>query len=178
MRIIDLSQPLYPDMPVYPGDPAVRMPVMHTMESHGWVLRELQLGSHSGTHVDAFAHMVEGGATLDRIPLDRFCGKAVAISAADDIPAQCGVVLLDGSVDDALVARLQEAQSGFIAIGEQAELSVEMERNLLAAGILTFTDLINTHALPRDRDFLFLGLPLKIQDGDGSPVRAVALVDY
>ncbi|WP_259780631.1 cyclase family protein [Aestuariispira ectoiniformans] len=178
MRIIDLSQPLYPDMPVYPGDPAVGMPVVHTMESHGWVLRELTMGSHTGTHVDAFAHMVEDGAALDDIPLERFCGKAIAIGPEDDIPDRSGVILVEGEVDAALAARLKRAGSDFIAIGEKAELSEDMQRQLLADGILTFTDLVNTDALPRGQEFLFIGLPLKIRNGDGSPIRAVALLDY
>lgn len=177
MRIIDLSQPIYPDMSVYPGDPAVRMPIVHTMDSHGWVLREIAMGSHTGTHVDAFSHRLADGQTLDQMPLDRFFGQAVALTSTDPIPAGLNVILVEGGVDNAYVDRLKQAGSAFVAIGEKADLSEDMQLTLLEAGIVTFTDLVNTAALPRNNPFLFMGLPLKIRDGDGSPVRAVALID-
>lgn len=72
MKIIDLSVPLYTGMPVFPGDPEVRVAVVQTYETHAWELRQLILGSHTGTHVDAFSHMHAGLETLDEISLERF----------------------------------------------------------------------------------------------------------
>lgn len=43
--------------------------------------------------------------------------------------------------------------------------------------IVTFTDLMNFEQLPTKETILFIGLPLKITGGDGSPVRAVAVLD-
>lgn len=37
------------------------------------------LGTHAYTHVDAPSHMIAGGDTLDRIPLDRFFGEAMVV---------------------------------------------------------------------------------------------------
>lgn len=51
-----------------------------------------------------------------------------------------------------------------------------MERALLAQGIVTYSGLVNLDRLPRGLVFTFIGLPLNILAGDGSPVRAVALL--
>ena len=42
--------------------------------------------------------------------------------------------------------------------------------------IVTVTDLVNLEKLPLGKQFMFYGLPLKIKDGDGSPIRAVAVL--
>ncbi|WP_254611184.1 cyclase family protein [Paenibacillus sp. JMULE4] len=61
MRVIDLSETIMDGMTVYPGDPEVKVEVVHTREEHTWELRQLTLGTHTGTHVDAFSHMHQGG---------------------------------------------------------------------------------------------------------------------
>jgi len=76
MRVIDLSMPITDGMPVYPGDPEVKVKVAHTYETHSWELRQLSMGSHTGTHVDAPSHMHPGAATLDELPLERFFGAS------------------------------------------------------------------------------------------------------
>jgi len=63
-----------------------------------------------------------------------------------------------------------------VVVGNEAELTVQMERKLLRHGIITFTDLVNLNKLPVGEDFTFYGVPLKIKGGDGSPIRAFAIV--
>jgi len=48
---------------------------------------------------------------------------------------------------------------------------------LLGAGVLLVENLVNLDKVPHDRPFLFVGLPLRIQGGTGSPIRAVAILD-
>ena len=43
----------------------------------------ITLGSHTYTHVDAPAHMIPGGDTLDRVPLDSFWGEAAVLDLQD-----------------------------------------------------------------------------------------------
>ncbi|WP_223836522.1 cyclase family protein [Paenibacillus oceani] len=45
MRVIDLSMSIADGMPVYPGDPEVKVKVAHTYESHNWELRRLSMGT-------------------------------------------------------------------------------------------------------------------------------------
>ncbi|SJZ55341.1 cyclase family protein [Selenihalanaerobacter shriftii] len=80
MKVIDLTKSIHTKMQVYPGDPEVSVEVVHTYEENDWLLRKLTMGSHTGTHVDAFSHMDKEGETLDDIPLNRFCGKAQAVA--------------------------------------------------------------------------------------------------
>ncbi|MDQ2698598.1 MAG: cyclase family protein [Actinomycetota bacterium] len=75
----DLSHPLRTGMQVYPGDPAVRFDAALELERDGAAVTMLHLGSHSGTHVDAPAHTVAGGRTLDLVGLDELVGDALVI---------------------------------------------------------------------------------------------------
>ena len=57
MKIVDLSITLKTGMPVYEGDPEVKLTRTQTIATHTWELDLIEMGSHSGTHVDAFSHM-------------------------------------------------------------------------------------------------------------------------
>lgn len=63
-------------MPVYPGDPEPSFVPAATLEKNGVNLTRMTLGSHTGTHVDAPMHFVQGGMTVDQIPVSRFIGEA------------------------------------------------------------------------------------------------------
>lgn len=176
MKILDLSQTLEPGMSVYPGDPEVKIEQIHNLNKEGWRLRLLSFSSHAGSHVDAPAHMDERGQTLDRLPIGKFIGKARVVNAKDSYPMNTGLVFSNGKIDVSLFDKVVAVKPLFVIVGNEAELTIEMERRLLRRGIITFTDLVNLEKLPLDRDFIFYGVPLKIKDGDGSPIRAFAIV--
>lgn len=175
MQIIDLSQPLFDNMPVYPGDPEVSIKQIHSLDKEGWRLRYLQVSTHIGTHADAFAHMDEKGETIDNIPLEKYIGKTILVSIDDDFPKEVGLAFKEGKLDLILFEKLKEAKPLFVVVGNTAELDVELERKLLQSGILTITDLVNMDELPADKEFMLYAVPLKIKDGDGSPIRAFAI---
>lgn len=75
MKIIDLSQTLYDQMPVFPGDPEVIIKEIHTLDKEGWNLRNMTFTTHIGTHVNVPYHMVKGGKRLNTFSLDNFFGK-------------------------------------------------------------------------------------------------------
>ncbi|RXK87742.1 cyclase family protein [Chlorobaculum sp. 24CR] len=79
MRIIDLSHPISPDMPLWPGTPQPKFSDLCTIGRDGFGERWLQLSSHTGTHLDAPAHLVEGAASLDGLPANHFAGKGVML---------------------------------------------------------------------------------------------------
>ncbi|MGW4243886.1 cyclase family protein [Nocardia sp. NPDC004722] len=81
MRIIDLSVPIRSGMPVYPGDPEVTLRPALTAAVDGVNVLHLDMGSQTGTHVDAPRHIDDSLPALDELPLDRFLGPAVAIDA-------------------------------------------------------------------------------------------------
>ncbi|GLX66822.1 cyclase family protein [Paenibacillus glycanilyticus] len=173
MKIYDLSVPIDEGMPVYPGDPEVRVRVAHTYESHSWELRQLSMGSHTGTHVDAPSHMHHGAATLDELPLERFFGKSRIVRVSDPVwPEGRGLFFIE-SVDEPYFNRIAALRPPFVG----GDLSEALERELLGIGIVTYTGLQGLDRLPAYTDFMFYGFPLRIAGGDGSPVRAVAVVE-
>ena len=80
MRILDISLPISESLIVWPRDPPIRItqPRHFDKGAHA-VVSHLDLGAHSGTHVDAPAHFVPGGISLDDIPLDVFIGPALVV---------------------------------------------------------------------------------------------------
>jgi arylformamidase len=78
MMIIDISRPIGPDTPVWPGDPPVVVePVARVAAGDPADVSRLALGTHTGTHVDPPAHFLPGGATVDALPLDVLVGPSV-----------------------------------------------------------------------------------------------------
>jgi len=75
----DLSHPIVSGMQVYPGDPAVHLEPALEIERDGAAVTRLDLGSHTGTHIDAPAHTVAGGRTMDRVSLDELVGEALVL---------------------------------------------------------------------------------------------------
>lgn len=172
MKIIDLSQTIYSGMKVYPGDPEVAVTKIGSCETDGWVLRKITMGSHTATHVDAFSHMDESGQSLDHMPLDRFFGPARLVDPGQPFPKNIGLIFCE-EVDISSLQSILLANPPFVA----GEISESLERALLKKKVVTYTNLINLNQLPSDRKFMFYGFPLKIKDGDGSPVRAVAIIE-
>jgi arylformamidase len=93
--IVDLTCPLSPDAPVYPGDPPVTLTTVRTHGVDGYEVTSLCMGSHSGTHLDAPRHFFPEGATLDEYPIDRLVGPGVIV---DVRPQTAGSVLIDAAL--------------------------------------------------------------------------------
>ena len=74
MKIIDISIPLNNDTAIYPDNVALTITVHHAMPEYATALSAINMGSHTGTHIDAPAHVVGGGANIDKIPLEHFVG--------------------------------------------------------------------------------------------------------
>lgn len=76
-RIVDLSIPVGSETQIYPGDPAPAVRRALTIERDGANVLALELGSHTGTHVDAPFHFEADGERLDDVSLDLLVGPAV-----------------------------------------------------------------------------------------------------
>lgn len=87
-RIYDVSVGLIDGGVVYPGNPEIRITAHQAIaRGDGANVSALAFGSHTGTHVDAPRHFVEGGQPVDEIPLERFIGPAVLLAFPDDLMA-------------------------------------------------------------------------------------------
>src|ERR1019366_7327628 len=193
-RIVDLSQPVGAGTPVYPGDGPVRVTVVDQTSVN---LSRIDLSVHTGTHMDAPFHFFNGAETIDRIPLDRCVGLARLIDLRDiaaggEIRRAHAAVLHTGwskqwgapryfSDHPCLTA---DAAQFLVDCGVQL-VGVDMpsvdrapypaHQILLRAGVPIVENLTNLAAIGADL-FQLLVLPLKLAGRDGSPVRAVAIV--
>ncbi len=79
MKVYDLTHTIQNDMPVYPGTEQPRLTTACTIEAVGYRETLLHMFSHTGTHMDAPAHMLLDGAALDSYPADKFAGTAVVV---------------------------------------------------------------------------------------------------
>ncbi len=75
MKIVDLSVPINNDTPAYPGDPTPKIELAAIVERDGYCDHNVSFATHLGTHVDAPAHMLKDGVTLDKIPIEHFVGR-------------------------------------------------------------------------------------------------------
>jgi arylformamidase len=173
MIIIDLTIPLKHQMRVYPGDPEIIIESALTFEKDGWNVQRIQLNSHLGTHVNVPFHATKNGKKLGDYALPDFVGQAVIYEQLSDIKSDKGVIFRDCNVDRAITERIKAIKPPFIGISAAFDFDEALEIELLEAEIISFENLINLDQLPKE--FMFFGIPLHIEDGDGSTVRAFAI---
>ncbi len=77
---IDISVPIYSGMVHWPDDPGVSVErVQDLSRGDAANVSKLELGAHTGTHMDAPRHFIADGAGLDEMPLDAVIGPARVI---------------------------------------------------------------------------------------------------
>ncbi|EFW92987.1 cyclase family protein [Haladaptatus paucihalophilus DX253] len=84
----DCTHPLTPATTVYPGDPTFERTPHATHDEDGYCVTRLELGTHSGTHVDAPSHTEPDGRTLDSFPVETFAFDALRIDVRDKAPRE------------------------------------------------------------------------------------------
>lgn len=204
MTLIDISVPIQPRMVVYEGDPGVEItPRLQIARGDPANVSLLSLGSHTGTHLDAPAHFLEGAATLERLPLDLLVGPAlVAAVSAERLIGRNDLERLALAGHTRLL--LKTRNSALWQLGrftpEYVSLDLAGARYLIEQGIrLVGTDYLSIEAYhapghPVHRALLETGvvileglnlsgvepgvyellcLPLPVAGADGAPCRAV-----
>jgi arylformamidase len=76
---IDLTLPMEAGMLSFPGYPAFEAESIRTYEENGHLSHGFRATTHSGTHIDAPAHYIEGAATVDELDLDVLVGPATVL---------------------------------------------------------------------------------------------------
>jgi kynurenine formamidase len=206
MRIVDLTHTIREDMPVYPGTEPPKLSAASSLLSDGFRETRIMMYSHTGTHMDAPSHIFPDGESLDSIPPERFLGKAVVIDCrdsgetigmeridrekadkADFILFYTGYdrywnesryfrgypVCGRGVID--YLAGSGKKGIGFDTISADPVGSLENHKLLLRNGILIVENLTRLWETGNGL-FDFLALPLKYENADGAPVRAVAML--
>ena len=79
MKVLELTHIIKNDMPVYPGTEQPQLTTACTIDEVGYKETILHMYSHTGTHMDAPAHMIREGMTLDVFDAECFAGKGIVI---------------------------------------------------------------------------------------------------
>ncbi|AXT58181.1 cyclase family protein [Aquimarina sp. MMG015] len=229
IEIIDLSQEIYEGMPVYKDLPQVKMTVHNSHEEWNGIknpkiktpaVHKLELGEHTGTHVDAINHMAieHKGKSIDKMPLSMFYTQGICLDFShkglkeliepNEIENACIEANLKIEKGDTVLIYTDHYRKNFNGKdwGNGPGISTETarwlgEKKISAFGVetmspgvpgisnkkvhhicgeLNFThyeNMINLHLLIGRGRFRFIGLPLKIKGGTGSPVRAIAVFE-
>ena len=86
MKIYDITVPIHAQMPVYEGDPGVKIDAWSAFaKGDSSNVSMLNFGAHTGTHVDAPAHFIEGARKIDALSLEVLIGPARVIRVPDDL---------------------------------------------------------------------------------------------
>ena len=228
-EIIDLSQEIYHGMPVYKSLPPVKISIHATHEQWDKIenpttttpsVYKLEMGEHTGTHVDALNHMAmeHQEQSIDKMPLSMFYTEGICLDfsqkglreliTVEEIEKACKKAKQEIKKGDTILLCTDHYRKHFgtenwsKGPGITTEAAKWLGKQKIAAfgvetmspgvpgisnravhkicGELNFThyeNMINLHLLLGRGRFRFIGLPLKIRGGTGSPVRAVAVCD-
>jgi arylformamidase len=200
VRVIDVTVPVRPGMPVYPGDPEVRLERVESIADGAAAnLSRLDFGVHSGTHVDAPVHFIEGAPGAEMLPLDALVGPAVVVDGA-------GVQALDASdvahVEPGAQRVLFKTSNSQLwarddLVEEYVDLTEDGARALVALGVrLVGIDYVSIGGEATHQVLLHAGVvvvesldlrevepgrytlvcaPLKLVGSDGAPARVLLL---
>ena len=193
MKLYDITRDLF-SAPVYPGDPKPYPDPKLRMSKPGTMcnLSGFYAGCHSGTHVDAPLHFVDGAAAIDELPVERFVGKCTVVTLSGVLTGQQMEILLpfcekmilfhgNGQAFLDASAAIVLGEAGVTLVGTDAQSigpagneqvpHVELlNRNMV---ILEGVDLTGVP----DGHYTLCCLPLKLKGLEASPVRAVLMQD-
>jgi len=86
MAIFDISIGIDENLPLWPGDPELRLQWAANIEQGDLVnLTELSMGIHTGTHIDAPLHFLPNGKPIDSLSLNVFVGEAQVVAIPQDV---------------------------------------------------------------------------------------------
>jgi arylformamidase len=197
MEIIDISVPLRNGMVTYPGDPEFRLELVKAIAEGGKAnISKLDFGVHTGTHVDAPNHFIDGAAGSDELPLDVLNGPCEVVEAAALDESAVGAVpegaervlfktpnselwaldtfpesfeRLDGAAARALVERgVRLVGVDYLSVGDE-----DAHHALLGAGVVPLEGLDLRGVEPGPYELHCL--PLRLVGSDGAPARAVLI---
>lgn len=207
MPIYDISVPIRSGMPVYEGDPGVDIQSWSALaKGDSANVSFLHFGAHTGTHVDAPAHFIEGTRRIDALSFDALIGPARVIRVPDEVMEIDSDFLGACNLDQAERVLFHTRNSGFWNEGFRKDfthLSPEAAQKLVELGVkLVGTDYLSvekfhsghhrTHLtlLSNDvviveglnlsdippGDYELICLPLKIAEGAGDGSPARAVL--
>ena len=187
MKIYDISLALSPLLPVWPGDPAFELERVQSMEAgaHNNVSR-MDMGVHTGTHVDAPFHFIQDGRTVESLSLEILIGPALVVRIPDEVTRITAEVLEQAQLPPGVERLLfrtsnsglwggavKEFHTGFAAIPvDGAEWLVRYGARLVGVDYLSVSPYQNS--IPTHRTLLQAGVVIV----EGLDLSAVAAGKY
>lgn len=163
MPIYDITLTISPDMPVWPGDPAVVLEQTESMDKGAeYNMTRLAMSVHAGTHVDAPHHFLNNGRTVESLPLAVLTGPCYVLQLPDDVDEITAEVLARTPIPDGVERLLfgtrnsrwwaqdvKQFQTDFVAVSEDgAQWLVERGVKLVGVDYLSvapYHESIPTH---------------------------------
>lgn len=198
MEIFDVTRPLSAETLVYPGD---MKPSFRQRDEGKYLISDIHMSSHTGTHIDAPVHYLKSGETIDTIHLINLIGKCRVVDvscAGSTITAEhlagktenITRILLKTSfsgqnqfVEDYPCLSLDAARlitgKGICCVGidspsiESYHCNGMVHRELLGKGCIIL-ELLDLSGIP-EGDYDMIALPLRLEGLDGSPARVVLM---
>lgn len=204
-KIYDISRSLTSQLPVWPGSRAFDRRVLKTIEKEGCCESEIALNIHTGTHMDAPSHFVDGGVTAEALNLNLSVGPCEVISFTQKKPidaedlkkkmdsSNCRRWLLKTANS---IQNHEQFDENFVAITSRAAQYL-VDKKILFIGIdgpsiQLFHDKNNdTHEILLsqgiavaegldlkevvDGPYDLVALPLKIEGAEGAPARIILM---
>ncbi|MDZ5713104.1 arylformamidase [Jeotgalibacillus haloalkalitolerans] len=203
MKLIDISMMLSSETPNWPGDTPFHYEVAWPMEESGSVnVGKIETSTHMGTHIDAPFHYDENGKTTDELDLNRYFAKAEVIDCTgiDEITREHIELKGHGITAVLFKTTAWRNRNEFpesIPVMNEAVPAYLKSRGINLIGVdLPSVDHLDSKPLPihhalhqqdinilegivldevESGSYQLIAMPLKIKDGDGSPVRAVLI---
>ena len=207
MKIYDITVPIRSGMPVYEGDPGVKIDAWSALaKGDSSNVSMLNFGAHTGTHVDAPAHFIEGARRIDALSLDVLIGPARVIRVPDDVTEIDPVFIQSCDLNDVKRVLFHTRNSGFWnesfrkdfthLLPEAAQMLVDRGIKLVGTDYLSIEKFHSGHHRTHltllsnevviveglnlsevpEGDYELICLPLKIADGAGDGAPARALL--
>lgn len=203
-KVIDISLSIDQDTPVYPGDYGVKVNQLKSIKNgDGYNLSSIAMGVHTGTHLDAPTHFIEGAKRVDQIPPDQFMGTAQVVEILDKKKITRQELEKKDITENIILFKTGNSMrySGEF-IKDYVYLTEEAGRYLVEKGIkLIGIDYLSIEKYPAEEApvhkfllgkglvileglnlsnveegiYTLIALPLKIKGAEGSPTRAVLI---
>ena len=174
---IDITQELF-SSEVYPGDTPPSFRRVSTAEKDGCMVTDLTMCAHNGTHVDAPAHFLAGGATVETLDLSRCAGPCEVRTFSGELTARDAqgvtakrLLLRGGCSVSAEAAVILREKLLLLGVQAQSVGDARVHKSLLSAGVVLLEGLALQAV--SDGAYELFAFPLKLGGCDGAPVRAV-----
>lgn len=201
-RIIDLTQMIEENMPVYPGTEMVKLRQIKYLKTDNHNNHKLETSMHVGTHIDGPMHMTESKKYISDFPIDSFIGNGCVIDVRnknviemkaeyEEIIPQGSIVLLYTGFDKQYGSEEYYTEHPLVSeefanllvkkhvkilgmdMASPDRMPFDIHKILLGNGVLIIENLTNVNELVNIGEFEVMAFPLKLK-ADGSMLRVVA----